>query len=180
MMDAQFKMESEVVLNTLMETELKTLTEAQLKTPTEAQLKTLTEARIKDRKAQIEERKAQIEERKALLKQPTEAQLKKAQLKKEREDCLKDEMEALSTLDNASVENMKKLEKIGKSLLQKNVARVNMDTGKYWPISGAPRNTEELARFAGLLSKERKRRIGYSKQEALLFLVFLAAIYWKR
>jgi hypothetical protein len=157
-----------------MDEEYKKEREEVLKTLTEEQLLTLTEARMKERRALL--KKAQLEKWKALLnkvqlKPLTKVQLKDAQLK---------EREALSTLDNASVANMKKLEEIGDDLLHKNVARVNLDKGVYWPVHGAPTNTEELARFAGLLSKERKRRTGYSKQEALLFLVFLAATCWKR
>lgn len=135
-------MEREAKLKRLTEAQMKEW-EAKLKKEREAQLKPLTEAQLKEREAQLKKR---------------EAELKKAQLKKE--------MEALSTLDNASDDNMKTLIEIGEDLLKKNVARVNMDTGVYWPVAGACSNAEELDHFAGLLFNERKLRIGNKEPEA--------------
>ncbi|CAN6363436.1 unnamed protein product [Urochloa humidicola] len=64
----------------------------------------------------------------------------------------------MSSVDMANKENMKSLIGIGKALLKKPVARVNIDTGVYEPVDGEGTNEEALARFAKTLSEERKLR----------------------
>ncbi|RLM74089.1 Patatin group A-3 [Panicum miliaceum] len=63
-----------------------------------------------------------------------------------------------SSVDIATKENMEALIKIGQGLLKKPVARVNIDTGVYKPVAGEGSNEEALARFAKMLSDERKLR----------------------
>ncbi|KAL6654176.1 hypothetical protein ACP70R_007641 [Stipagrostis hirtigluma subsp. patula] len=63
-----------------------------------------------------------------------------------------------SSVDIATTENMEELIGIGKKLLKKKMARVNIDTGVYEPISGEVTNEMELERFAKMLSDERKLR----------------------
>ncbi|GJN02565.1 hypothetical protein PR202_ga19927 [Eleusine coracana subsp. coracana] len=64
-----------------------------------------------------------------------------------------------SMVDVATKENMEALIGIGKKLLGKPVSRVNIDTGEYEPIDGGKETNEEaLARFAGMLSEERRER----------------------
>jgi hypothetical protein len=63
-----------------------------------------------------------------------------------------------SSVDIATKENMEALIKIGKDLLTKRVARVNIDTGVYEPVDGEGTNEEALARFAKKLSEERRLR----------------------
>ncbi|KAH7520143.1 hypothetical protein FEM48_Zijuj08G0113100 [Ziziphus jujuba var. spinosa] len=62
------------------------------------------------------------------------------------------------SVDMATEKNLKRLVEIGESLLKKPVSRVNLETGKYEPILGEGTNAEALARFAKLLSQERKLR----------------------
>ncbi|CAL4986550.1 unnamed protein product [Urochloa decumbens] len=64
----------------------------------------------------------------------------------------------MSSVDIATKENMESLIGIGKALLKKPVARVNIDTGVYEPVAGEGTNEEALARFAMKLSEERKLR----------------------
>uniref|UniRef100_A0A0E0MH63 Patatin n=1 Tax=Oryza punctata TaxID=4537 RepID=A0A0E0MH63_ORYPU len=63
-----------------------------------------------------------------------------------------------SSVDIATKENMEALIGIGKDLLKKPVARVNIDTGVYEPVDGEGTNEEALARFAKKLSEERRLR----------------------
>lgn len=63
-----------------------------------------------------------------------------------------------SSVDIATKENMEALIAIGKDLLKKPVARVNIDTGMYEPVDGEGTNEEALARFAKKLSEERRMR----------------------
>ncbi|KAF8772308.1 hypothetical protein HU200_005900 [Digitaria exilis] len=71
------------------------------------------------------------------------------------DDCLKG-----NTLEEniATRENMESLMRIGRELLKKPVARVNIETGVYEPVDGEGTNEEALARFAKILSEERKLR----------------------
>ena len=61
-------------------------------------------------------------------------------------------------MDIATKENMEALIKIGEELLKKPVSRVNIDTGMYEPVAGEGTNEDALARFAKVLSEERKLR----------------------
>jgi len=61
-------------------------------------------------------------------------------------------------VDIATKENMEALIKIGEELLKKPVSRVNIDTGMYEPVDGEGTNEDALARFAKMLSEERKLR----------------------
>ena len=61
-------------------------------------------------------------------------------------------------MDIATKENMEALIKIGEELLKKPVPRVNIDTGMYEPVDGEGTNEDALARFAKMLSEERKLR----------------------
>ena len=61
-------------------------------------------------------------------------------------------------MDIATKENMEALIKIGEELLKKPVSRVNIDTGMYEPVDGEGTNEDALARFAKMLSEERKLR----------------------
>ncbi|KAL7141342.1 hypothetical protein ABFS83_08G047000 [Erythranthe nasuta] len=63
-----------------------------------------------------------------------------------------------SSVDIATVKNMQTLVEIGQSLLKKSVSRVNLETGRQEPVQGEGTNAEALARFAKLLSDERKSR----------------------
>ncbi|KAL6654179.1 hypothetical protein ACP70R_007644 [Stipagrostis hirtigluma subsp. patula] len=63
-----------------------------------------------------------------------------------------------SSVDIATKENMEELIKIGKELLKKPVARVNIDTGVYEPVTGEGTNEDALARFAKMLSDELRLR----------------------
>ncbi|WVZ50428.1 hypothetical protein U9M48_001681 [Paspalum notatum var. saurae] len=63
-----------------------------------------------------------------------------------------------SSVDVATKENMEALIGIGNDLLKKRVARVNIDTGDYEPVDGEGTNAEALARFAKILSDERRLR----------------------
>ncbi|CAL4991472.1 unnamed protein product [Urochloa decumbens] len=64
----------------------------------------------------------------------------------------------MSSVDIATKENMESLIGIGKALLKKPVASVNIDIGVYEPVAGEGTNKEALARFAMKLSEERKLR----------------------
>ncbi|KAK1383323.1 Patatin [Heracleum sosnowskyi] len=61
--------------------------------------------------------------------------------------------------DIATTTNMEALAKIGNKLLEKSVARVNIDTGAFEPVLGEGTNSEVLIHFAKLLSNERKIRL---------------------
>ncbi|XP_066336288.1 patatin-like protein 2 isoform X2 [Miscanthus floridulus] len=63
-----------------------------------------------------------------------------------------------SSVDVATKENMETLIGIGRHLLKKEVARVNIDTGVYETVHGEGTNEEALERFARKLSDERKLR----------------------
>ncbi|KAI3452051.1 hypothetical protein Pfo_008716 [Paulownia fortunei] len=63
-----------------------------------------------------------------------------------------------SSLDISTIKNMQTLIQIGDSLLKKPVSRVNLETGRPEPVQGEGTNEEALARFAKLLSDERKFR----------------------
>ncbi|XP_006663045.2 patatin-like protein 1 [Oryza brachyantha] len=63
-----------------------------------------------------------------------------------------------SSVDIATKENMEALIGIGKGLLKKPVARVNIDTGVHEAVDGEGTNEEALARFAKQLSDERRLR----------------------
>ncbi|CAL4983233.1 unnamed protein product [Urochloa decumbens] len=63
-----------------------------------------------------------------------------------------------SSVDIATKENMEALIGIGNELLKKPVSRVNIDTGVYEPVNGEGTNKEALARFAKILSDERRLR----------------------
>ncbi|KAK9109752.1 hypothetical protein Sjap_017812 [Stephania japonica] len=67
-------------------------------------------------------------------------------------------------MDNSSKENMEKLVQIGNELLKKPVSRVNLLTGKYEVVQGEGTNEEALARFANVLSNERKCRLAKQAQ----------------
>uniref|UniRef100_A0A0A9CQQ2 Uncharacterized protein n=1 Tax=Arundo donax TaxID=35708 RepID=A0A0A9CQQ2_ARUDO len=62
------------------------------------------------------------------------------------------------SIDNCSKENMDKLVKIGKKLLNKNVSRVDLETGRIVEVPGLGTNAEQLAKSAKQLSNERRRR----------------------
>ncbi|KAL6654177.1 hypothetical protein ACP70R_007642 [Stipagrostis hirtigluma subsp. patula] len=63
-----------------------------------------------------------------------------------------------SSVDIATKKNMEALIGIGKELLKKPVSRVNIDTGMYEPVDGEGTNEDALARFAKMLSDERRLR----------------------
>ncbi|WOK94320.1 patatin-like protein 2 [Canna indica] len=65
-----------------------------------------------------------------------------------------------SSVDVATMENLCELLKIGNSLLQKPVSRVNLETGMFEPVEGEGTNAEALTGMAKLLSEERHRRRG--------------------
>ena len=63
-----------------------------------------------------------------------------------------------SSVDVATVENLERLVKIGKELLEKPVSRVNLETGKYEELVGEGTNRDALTQFAILLSHQKKLR----------------------
>ncbi|RLM59005.1 patatin-like protein 1 [Panicum miliaceum] len=63
-----------------------------------------------------------------------------------------------SSVDIATKENMEALIGIGRELLKKPVASVNIDTGVYEPVPGEGTNEQALERFARKLSDELKLR----------------------
>ncbi|XP_073290919.1 patatin-like protein 3 [Primulina huaijiensis] len=63
-----------------------------------------------------------------------------------------------SSVDIATIRNLQALVIIGRSLLKKPVSRINLETGRSEPVQGEGTNEEALARFAKLLSDERKLR----------------------
>ncbi|KAI3768373.1 hypothetical protein L2E82_18994 [Cichorium intybus] len=62
-----------------------------------------------------------------------------------------------TSVDISTMENMKALETIGKKLLEKNVSRLDVETGKIKDVREGT-NAEALTHFARLLCAERKRR----------------------
>jgi patatin-like phospholipase/acyl hydrolase len=69
-----------------------------------------------------------------------------------------------TSMDIATTENMNTLVEIGNKLLEKNVSRVNLESGTYEQIAGEGTNAEAIIRFAKLLSEERKIRQQTSSQ----------------
>ncbi|TVU49873.1 hypothetical protein EJB05_01212, partial [Eragrostis curvula] len=63
-----------------------------------------------------------------------------------------------SHVDDTSKENMRSLINVGKAMLEKPVAAVNVETGEYVVVSDK-RNTEALAEMAKQLSDERKLKL---------------------
>ncbi|KAL6572916.1 hypothetical protein OROHE_002392 [Orobanche hederae] len=72
------------------------------------------------------------------------------------DDTLADEA---SSLDVSTTENMNTLVEIGNNLLKKAVSKVNIETGRPETAQGRGTNEEALARFAKMLSDERKFRL---------------------
>lgn len=64
-----------------------------------------------------------------------------------------------ASMDLATTENLKRIKEIGTELLKKTESRVNLETGQYEQIDGGRTNEAALARFAKLLSDERKHRL---------------------
>lgn len=64
----------------------------------------------------------------------------------------------LSSVDLATTKNLENLVEVGKKLLDKQVSRINSETGLYERVQGGGTNGQELKRFAKLLSDERKIR----------------------
>lgn len=62
-------------------------------------------------------------------------------------------------MDAATTSNLQELVQIGNNLLKKPVSRVNLDTGRYEVVEGEGTNEQALAKFANLLSDERKLRL---------------------
>nr|CAB3481232.1 unnamed protein product [Digitaria exilis] len=62
------------------------------------------------------------------------------------------------SIDDCSKENMDKLVRIGKRLLDMNVSRVDLETGRIVEVPGVGTNAEQLTRFAKQFSDERRRR----------------------
>nr|CAB3483264.1 unnamed protein product [Digitaria exilis] len=62
------------------------------------------------------------------------------------------------SIDDCSKQNMDKLVRIGKRLLNMNVSRVDLETGRIVEVPGVGTNAEQLTRFAKQLSDERRRR----------------------
>lgn len=75
----------------------------------------------------------------------------------------------LSSLDRATNENLKELSEAGEGLLQNNVSRVDLQTGKFVPFSKKT-NEEALKDFAKKLSKEKKDRKDKAAERAKLKL----------
>ncbi|KAL6551702.1 hypothetical protein OROGR_007856 [Orobanche gracilis] len=72
------------------------------------------------------------------------------------DDTLTDEA---SSLDVATTDNMNTLVEIGNNLLKKAVSKVNIETGRPETAQGKGTNEKALARFAKMLSDERKLRL---------------------
>ncbi|KAL1824331.1 hypothetical protein DCAR_0312392 [Daucus carota subsp. sativus] len=64
-----------------------------------------------------------------------------------------------SSTDLATTANMEALANIGNKLLEKSVARVNIETGAFEPVAGQGTNSDALIRFSKLLSDEKKIRL---------------------
>ncbi|KAJ4813485.1 Patatin [Rhynchospora pubera] len=65
-----------------------------------------------------------------------------------------------TSIDDSSMENMRKLIQIGSDLLNEPVSRVNLETGTFEPISEGGTNADMLTKFAKKLSDERRTRGG--------------------
>ncbi|KAD4888133.1 hypothetical protein E3N88_20206 [Mikania micrantha] len=65
----------------------------------------------------------------------------------------------MASMDLATRVNLDDLEQVGKDLLDKQVARVNTDTGKVEEVKNAGSNREALTKFAEELVKERNLRV---------------------
>lgn len=63
-----------------------------------------------------------------------------------------------SSVDISTTKNMQTLMQIGQDLLKKPISTMDLETGKSKTINGSGTNEEALARFAKLLSDERKLR----------------------
>ncbi|XVE94858.1 hypothetical protein REPUB_Repub02eG0046000 [Reevesia pubescens] len=63
----------------------------------------------------------------------------------------------VASVDIATKENLENLVKVGEELLKKPVSRVNLEDGKFEPVSEGT-NEEALIRFAEVLSKEKRLR----------------------
>ncbi|RCV14010.1 hypothetical protein SEVIR_2G403800v4 [Setaria viridis] len=74
-------------------------------------------------------------------------------------------MGAAATVDVATRENMEELVRIGERMLAKTVSRVDMETGKHVPVLEEGTNADALARFAEMLSQERKARTSSSSSQ---------------
>ncbi|XP_043710816.1 patatin-like protein 1 isoform X2 [Telopea speciosissima] len=70
----------------------------------------------------------------------------------------------VSSVDIATQENLNNLVKAGEELLNKQVSRVNLETGLTEPVKNGVTNAEALKKFAKLLSNERKLRQQRSPQ----------------
>nr|GME14954.1 patatin-like protein 1 [Ipomoea batatas] len=66
---------------------------------------------------------------------------------------------ALSSMDEATKENLGNLVRVGENLLRKPVFKVDIHTGEYKPVNNGGTNMEALQKFAKLLSDERKLRL---------------------
>lgn len=64
-----------------------------------------------------------------------------------------------AVMDDPSDAHLEKLEMIGKELLNKNVSRVNVDTGDYEELIGGGTNAKALIALAEKLSQERRSRL---------------------
>jgi hypothetical protein len=64
----------------------------------------------------------------------------------------------MASVDVSTSKNLNGLIGVGKSLLKRQVCKVNVETGKNEPDLERGTNEEELVRFAHMLSKERKAR----------------------
>ncbi|XP_010548411.1 PREDICTED: patatin-like protein 3 isoform X2 [Tarenaya hassleriana] len=64
----------------------------------------------------------------------------------------------LGSVDMSTDKNMKGLVEVGEALLKKRVCRIDLDTGRYKPISEIVTNEEALRKFAKMLSEEMKLR----------------------
>lgn len=66
----------------------------------------------------------------------------------------------VASVDIATNENLQNLVRTGEALLNNNVSRVNLETGKFEAVEGEGTNEDALARFARLLCEERNLRVG--------------------
>ncbi|XP_023007182.1 patatin-like protein 2 isoform X2 [Cucurbita maxima] len=66
----------------------------------------------------------------------------------------------VASVDIATNENLQNLVRTGQALLNNNVSRVNLETGKFEAVEGEGTNQDALARFARLLCEERNLRLG--------------------
>ena len=63
-----------------------------------------------------------------------------------------------ASVDIATNENLQKIVDIGRNLLKEPVSRIDVETGRYQNVEGEGTNEDALAKFAKLLSQERKIR----------------------